>query len=104
MTIAREKMSASLLYFPPFITSGAVHRRVLLRRSKVLSSESTFVVTVARQKSVIRAWPWASTRTFDWHGYQYGDEIGVRIATYSLEVSMSHIGGVEVAQAPRNVR
>ena len=55
MTIAKEKMSASLLSAPSFKTSGAVHRVVWSCWHEVFSSEAIPVVTVARQKSVIRA-------------------------------------------------
>ena len=56
MTIAKEKISASLLYVPcSFRISGAVHRAVCPLSSDPLRMDSKLRVTVARPKSVIRA-------------------------------------------------
>lgn len=64
MTIAKEKISASLLYIPSSKTSGAEYRGVLPLRLELLCTESKFCVTNARPKSVMRACPELSTRMF----------------------------------------
>ena len=62
ITIAKEKMSASLLYFPLSRTSGAVHRGVW---PCSLEPSSSSLMSIARPKSAIRARPELSIRTFD---------------------------------------
>ena len=61
--------------------------------------ESRFWVTVASPKSARRARPESSTRIFGWPGCQYDGNRIFRTATYSLEVPMDDIAGVEVVEA-----
>lgn len=64
MIIAKEKTSASSLSAPSFKTSGAVHRVVWSCLHEVFCLKSVPMAIVAREKSVIRAWPVVSTRIF----------------------------------------
>ena len=68
--------------------------------------ESKFRVTVARPKSVICARPAASMRIFGWTGVgrQWGSETGLRTTTYSFEIAMNDVGGVEVVKAICDIR
>jgi len=103
MTMAKEKISASLLYVPcSFRISGAVHRAVWPLSSDGLRMESRFRVTVARPKSVIRAQPVASTRIFGWGSVNVGRK-GARTITYSLEITMNYVTGVQVVKPIGNI-
>ena len=95
-------MSADLVKFPPFKTSGAVHRMAWLGRYEVSGSGPMSVVTATREKPVICARPVVSTRTLDWQVSVRG-KAGFR-ATYSLEGSMHHATRVEVAETLSDVR
>jgi len=99
MTIAKEKISASLLYAPSSVRiSGAVHLAVCPSLSDTLRIESRFCVTVARPKSVIRAQPARSTRIFDWVRVSMGHH-GHRTIAYPLEVTMNYVVGVQVVKS-----
>ena len=66
MTPANEKMSASLLYDPRSSKiSGAIRHAFWLPSTEALRIELSSWVTIDSPKSVIRAWPAASTRIFD---------------------------------------
>jgi len=61
-------------------------------------------VTAARPKCAIRARPAASTRIFGWVGIKNGIKTGFRTITYSLEISMNYVAGVEKVKAFDNIR
>lgn len=56
-------------------------------------------MTGARPKSVIRAWPLSSTRTFGWKYGQYGGRTRLGIIAYSFEIPMNNVPGMEVIEA-----
>jgi len=101
MTIAKEKMSASLLGSCPSKTSGAAHRGVLPCR-EALRMVSMVWVTLVRPKSVMRACLELSTRIFTWPRVNVVVERGLE-TTHSLEVPMNHVAEVEVAESLGNV-
>ena len=104
MTIAKEKMSDSLLYGPSFNTSGAAPScseiTLILGAShgiQVQSDSSEAKVRDPRITGVVHEDVRLGT-------CQYGRETAVRTITYPFKVSMDHIPGVEVAEALSNVR
>ena len=68
VTIAREKMSAFLLYSPLLNTSGAAHWMVKPFRYEMLCMDFGFLVIFERPKSAIHTWPESSTRILGWSG------------------------------------
>jgi hypothetical protein len=61
--------------------------------------ESRVLATVARPKSAMHAWPESFTSMFSWWYVNMVVERRFRTTTYSLEVPMDDIAGMEVAEA-----
>lgn len=90
ITIAKAKISPSLLYLAPSKISGAVQRNVYPRWRVAVHEASKSWAIAVRPKSAIRARPEQSTRMFDWLGVNVATDRD-ETTTYSLKVAMNHI-------------
>ena len=105
MTIANEKMSASLLNDPRSAKiSGAIHRVLCPCLSGALRIEFRLWVTTARPHSVIIAWPVVSTRMFDWSSVNMPVVKRPRIIAHPSEIPVNDVAGVKVIQAFCDIR
>ena len=105
MTMANEKISASLLNVPCLAKiSGEVHRVLCSCSSGALRVESKFRVTTARPQSVICARPAMFIRTLGWLGVIIPVVNQLRMIAYPSEVSMYNVAEVEVIQTLCDIR
>jgi len=105
MTIANEKISASLLNVPRSAKiSGAIHRVLSPCSSGAPCTGSELWVTTARPQSVIIACPVVSTRMFDWPDVNMPVVKRSRMTAYHSEIPVNNVARVEIVQAFRDIR